>query len=142
MGWTEEDLRLRALVQQRVAALLPATATTKSAGKSKYNARKKEVDGHTFDSTAEARRYVALKEQQRIGSISALELQPRFLLQAGFRGEDGKWVRKIEYVADFRYKMDGVIHILDVKGYQTELFKVKWKLAMAKFPQYRWELCK
>lgn len=54
-------------------------------------------------------------------------LQPRFLLQEGFR-KNGKAYRKIEYVADFMYEQDGKLIIEDVKGIKTDVYKLKQKL--------------
>ena len=103
--------------------------------RSKYGAKKKEVDGIIFDSAREARVYIGLKLSQALGHITDLKLQPRFLLQEGFRGEDGKWVRKVEYVADFDYfDNSGMRVICDVKGMKTPVFRLKEKLFRAKYP--------
>lgn len=101
---------------------------------SKYHAKKQEIDGHTFDSQAEARRYVYLKGLQAVGAISDLELQPRFTLQEAFdRG--GKHIRKVEYAADFAYTDgDGARIVEDVKGMQTEVYKLKKKLFLFRYP--------
>ncbi|MGP1455872.1 MAG: DUF1064 domain-containing protein [Treponema sp.] len=50
----------------------------------KYNVSSKErrtVDGITFDSMAEMNRYLELKQLERAGIITDLELQPKFLLK-------------------------------------------------------------
>lgn len=94
---------------------------------SKYRAKKTEVDGIKFDSKKEAKRYIALRELEKKGSIEKLMLQPRFLLQEGFR-KNGKAYRKIEYVADFMYEQDGKLIIEDVKGIKTDVYKLKQKL--------------
>ena len=69
---------------------------------SKYNNKKAQVDMYVFDSIAESRRYKELALLERAGEIKDLQLQPRFLLQEGFR-KNGKTYRKIEYIADFMY---------------------------------------
>ncbi len=69
---------------------------------SKYYNKKVQVDMYVFDSIAESRRYKELALLERAGEITDLELQPRFLLQEGFK-KNGKTYRKIEYVADFMY---------------------------------------
>ncbi len=125
MGWTEADLRNRG-----------------GAKPHKYNARKKEVDGILFDSTREAKRYSQLKVLARIGAIKDLELQPRFVLQEKFTDESGRRHRKMEYVGDFRYRELGVDVVEDCKGFQTEAFKLKWKLVIAKYPEIHFELWK
>lgn len=95
----------------------------------KYHAKKTAVDGITFDSKKEAMRYKELKELQRVGKIDRLELQPRFELQESFKHK-GKPIRKIEYVADFKY-LDialGKWVVEDVKGMKTDVYKLKKKL--------------
>lgn len=95
----------------------------------KYNAKKTVVDGIAFDSKKEAMRYKELKELQRVGKIDGLELQPRFELQESFKHK-GKTIRKIEYVADFKY-LDialGKWVVEDVKGMKTDVYKLKKKL--------------
>lgn len=68
----------------------------------KYRNKKVMIDGKEFDSKKEGNRYKELALLQRTGEIQNLELQPRFLLQEGFK-KDGKTYRKIEYIADFSY---------------------------------------
>lgn len=94
---------------------------------SKYRAKKTEIDGIKFDSKKEARRYTELKLLEHNGDIENLTLQPRFLLQEGFR-KNGKTYRKIEYVADFMYQQEGKLIVEDVKGIKTDVYKLKQKL--------------
>ena len=68
----------------------------------KYRNKKVIVDDYIFDSIQESKRYKELKLLLRAGEISNLQLQPRFLLQEGFK-KNGRTYRKIEYVADFMY---------------------------------------
>lgn len=68
----------------------------------KYRNKKIQVDMYVFDSIAESKRYKELKLLERAGEISELELQPKFLLQEGFK-KNGKTYRKVEYIADFMY---------------------------------------
>ena len=102
----------------------------------KYNARKTEVDGVTFDSAAEAARYVELKMLQAAGDILDLELQPSYTLVPPFTTERGEKVRAIVYRADFRY-LDARTNrriVEDVKGMKTEVYKIKRKLLLWRFP--------
>ncbi len=110
----------------------------------KYNATKTTVDGIVFDSKKEATRYGQLKLLERAGKISDLKIQPRYLLQESFKtpviDQNGvkikdKTIRKIEYVADFEFKMGEVVVVEDVKGFQTAIFKLKLKLFLKKFPE-------
>lgn len=100
----------------------------------KYGNRKTTVDGVTFDSKAEAARYMALQLLERGGVITALSLQPEFLIADGFT-YNGKRERAIKYVADFKYldvQTDEWV-IEDVKGTRTEVYKIKRKLFLAKY---------
>lgn len=95
--------------------------------KSKYGAKKTEIDGIKFDSKKEGKRYLELKEMLKNGAISNLELQPRFLLQDKFK-YNGKTIRKIEYVADFKYKAGADTVVEDVKGFKTDVYNIKKKI--------------
>lgn len=108
---------------------------------SKYHNKKVQIDMYVFDSIAESRRYKELKLLERAGKISELELQPRFLLQESFR-KNGKTFRKIEYIADFQYIENGKIVIEDVKGKETEVFKLKRKLFEHEYPDYELKIIK
>ena len=58
---------------------------------SKYNSRKTTVDGFTFDSKKEAKRYLELKQMEKDGLIHNLQLQVPFELIPPFEIEiDGK----------------------------------------------------
>lgn len=102
---------------------------------SKYGAIKTEVDGNKFDSKVEAKYYLHLKELERIGKITKLELQPSFTLMQGFRREglNNEKIRDIKYNADFMYFdiMQGRFIIADVKGGDsTPEFKIKAKMLL------------
>lgn len=99
----------------------------------KYHSKKIEVDGLTFDSKKEAKRYQELKLLERAGLITNLKLQPRYELQPAFK-KNGHSIRKIEYVADFEYQKNGETIIEDVKGYKTEAYKLKKKLFEYEYP--------
>jgi hypothetical protein len=101
-------------------------------GASKYGNRRITVDGNSFASKREAARYGELRLLQGIGEIENLTLQPRFPLKV-----NGKLV--CTYVADFLYGKTGdatSLVVEDVKGYRTEVYKIKAKLfeALHGFP--------
>lgn len=129
----------------------------------KYHNIKTVVNGRTFDSKAEARRYEELLALERAHVISDLEPQPKFLLQDGFKKcpecgcmpEKGKKCPKCGtmtrtfrpryYIADFQYfdKKSGKTKIEDVKGskgFMTDLFRFKWTLFEAKYPDKTLEI--
>ncbi len=101
--------------------------------RSKYGNKKVVVDGHTFDSKAEAKYYQQLKRLQQANQIESFKLQPRYLLQEGFK-KNGKTYRAIHYKADFEvHKIDGTVEIIDIKGAITKEFSIKRKLFEMKY---------
>lgn len=99
----------------------------------KYRNKKVQIDMYVFDSIAESKRYKELALLQKVNKIENLQLQPKFLLQESFK-KNGKTYRKIEYIADFMYEEDGKIIVEDVKGKETDVFKLKHKLFEKKYP--------
>lgn len=107
----------------------------------KYRNKKVIVDGKEFDSKKEGNRYKELILLERAGEISNLELQPRFLLQDSFK-KNGRTFRKIEYVADFKYIENGKTIVEDVKGMQTDVFKLKHKIFEKVYPDLELRIIK
>jgi len=101
-------------------------------GYSKYGAKKTVVDGITFASKKEAKRYGELQLLLKAGEITDLILQPRFILQEKFTVRSEK-IRAIEYVGDFQYIYNGETIVEDVKGMLTEVFKLKSKMFKYKY---------
>ncbi len=102
---------------------------------SKYRSKKVEIDGHIFDSKKEANRYLVLKKMEEDGELKYLHLQPTFVLQKPFRHATCGKQRAITYIADFEYMlMNGDIVVEDVKGYKTEVYKIKKKLFLYTHP--------
>ena len=101
----------------------------------KYHARKTTVDGITFDSEKEARRFGELKLLLRAGEIKNLKLQQDFTLQEAYTAPDGERVRAIRYVADFTYEENGELIVEDVKSRatKTRVYEMKRKLLRAKY---------
>ena len=96
---------------------------------SKYHAHKTTVDGITFNSKREAKRYGEPKLLQRSGAISNLRRQVRYELIPAFDA-DGKHYRPTSYVADFVYTdaETGKEIVEDVKGMRTDVYRIKAKL--------------
>lgn len=107
---------------------------------SKYHAKRTEVDGVTFASQKEARRYQELKLLEKAGEIRGLCLQPRFPLWAHTGVVNADPAKVGEYRADFGYEkkairgfnvkkhaidVEWVDVVEDVKGFKTPLYK--WK---------------
>lgn len=93
---------------------------------SKYRNKKTVMDGITFDSAAEARRYVDLKALEKAGHISFLACQVPFEVAPGVMIQGAR--RKspaVRYVADFVYLQGGIQVVEDVKGALTAIYKLK-----------------
>lgn len=100
---------------------------------SKYGNKKTIINGIKFDSKKESERYLVLKDMLKNKEIEDLQLQPKFLLQDSYRYNE-KTIRKIYYIADFSYKKDGKLVVEDVKGKKTEVYKLKRKLFLYRYP--------
>lgn len=100
---------------------------------SKYNNKKITLDGKTFDSKKEAERYKVLKMLENANIISNLSRQVPFELIPKQKDE-----RAVKYIADFMYveTKTGKIIVEDVKGYRTDVYKIKRKLFKLRYPEY------
>jgi len=96
----------------------------------KYGNTRCVVNGVSFDSKMEAKRYGELLTLEIAGKIRALELQPRFVLNDKFETRGVKY-RAINYVADFRYFCDEGDIVEDVKGFETKEYLLKRKLFLS-----------
>lgn len=94
--------------------------------------KKCEYKGMDFDSLVEREYFKILEEKQARGEIFNLRIQEKYILQEGFRDNDGIKIQAITYSADQVYEdKDGTTHIVDVKGsLETieQVFLVKFKL--------------
>jgi hypothetical protein len=95
----------------------------------KFNAVRTEIDGHTFASKAEAKRYAELKLLEKAGKIGHLSLQPRYMLLV-WDCEKKQDVQVGHYVADFSYwdMSEGKTVVEDVKGVKTPIYRLKKKM--------------
>lgn len=80
------------------------------------------IDGIAFASKLEANVYLKCKELK-----IPHDLQPKFVLMDKFK-LNGKVFRAIEYVADFAIHTKLKTYIVDTKGMETPVFKMKKKL--------------
>ncbi len=100
----------------------------------KYHREKAALDGIMFDSTKERDYYAELKMLQKAGEVVNIELQPKFELQPGFE-RNGKKERAIIYRADFKVSYaDGHIEIVDTKGFKTDVYGIKRKMLLYRYP--------
>ena len=99
----------------------------------KYHNKKIVVNGKKFDSKKEAERYKVLKMLENANIISNLSMQVPFELVPRQKNE-----RAVKYIADFMYveTATGKIIVEDVKGYRTDVYKIKRKLFKWRYPDY------
>lgn len=92
----------------------------------KYRNTPTELAGIRFQSKAESRAWAVLKVREKAGEISDLECQPEFTLRVND-------IKICTYRGDFRFwdKRNLVWRIVDVKGVETAVFKLKRRLMKA-----------
>ncbi len=102
--------------------------------RNKYNAQRTVLDGKIFASKLEAEYYAKLLLLKKAGEITKIECQKPFVLQDKFTHK-GKKYTAIKYYADFvvTYK-DGRTEVIDTKGHKTNVYNIKKKLLLARYP--------
>lgn len=114
--------------------------------RNKYHSQKCKINGTTFDSKREARRYTELVLLQKAGKICDLGRQVKFhLVPAQYEnyeryGKNGKRLKDgrrclehgIDYIADFVYydNSEGRTIVEDTKGVKTKEYVIKRKLML------------
>lgn len=107
----------------------------------KYKNKKVVIDGLVFDSKREAKRYGELLLLEKVGAITNLQRQVKYVLipaqrepdTVGARGgiHKGKLIEKeCAYFADFVYQQDGETVVEDTKGMRTTDYVIKRKLML------------
>jgi len=119
--------------------------------RNKYKAVKTTIDGITFDSKREAKRYTELKLLEKSGMITHLELQPKYDIiingakicsyradftyftvredeRETYKNSKGEWI-----VPTKTGDKEGQI-VEDVKGFKTPIYRLKKKLVEACYP--------
>lgn len=98
------------------------------AKRSKYGAVKTVLDGIKFDSKAEATYYAGLKQRVKAGEVTDVELQKPYPIVI-----NGKKITT--YKADFAFfdAYEGRQRVIDVKGFDTPVSKLKRKLVAASY---------
>lgn len=93
----------------------------------KYGNRRIGIDGYTFDSEKEAKRYRILAPLAQVGCISEFEVHPLYRLEV-----NGILIAR--YRPDFRYRLEGALVVEDVKSEPTRKkysYRLKVKLMLA-----------
>ncbi len=112
------------LSQEQVKALCAQMGKgVKLPRRSKFGAKKVEVDGRIFDSGREAGVYQRLKMLEQSGHIRHLECQVEYDLEVN-------GVHIAFYRADFRYLEGDSLVIVDAKGVRTDSYKMKRSLML------------
>jgi len=97
--------------------------------RNKYHAKPTVMNGIRFDSRKEARIWLARQLEEQAGAISELKRQVMIpIFVAG--------VKVCSYRADYTYIREGKYVVEDAKGFQTDIFKLKWKMLKAQHPEW------
>lgn len=117
------NIRVNKKDQQIVSAL----RKTKGNKTLKYKNKPGYLDGYYFDSKAEQERYGELVLLKMAKDIVKFKVHPRYKISAN------KY-----YEADFEvHYPDGHIEVEDVKGFETQTFKLKADLFKEKYPSLK-----
>ena len=102
----------------------------------KYHNKKITIDGITFDSIKESKRYQELKLLERAKEITELKLQVPFVLLDSYV-LNGKKRQGIKYIADFVYidirTRKYVVEDVKSPATKTQVYKLKKKLFEQKY---------
>ena len=110
-----------AALRVRTGAASSVTSQTVKSTRSKYGNKTVTIDGDTFDSQGEARRWWFLCMRQDIGAIS--RLRHHFQLPIVINN-----IEVCFYEVDFDYMEDGRWIVEDYKGKKTDMYVLKKKL--------------
>lgn len=107
----------------------------------KLNARKKTIDGITFDSGLEADYYVYLKEQKANNLIYDFQVKPDTYELVPEFTKNGKKYNRVTYTPDFKiYESPSKFYLVDTKGFRTDVFIIKNKLFNYIYPDLELKL--
>lgn len=108
-------------VEQYRREILKQGDKPEAAKRNKFNAQKVELDGMTFDSKKEHKRYIELKAMQQRGEIFGLEHHTKFELAPKTKLKGEKRAKPaLRYFADFTYyNGEGQYIVEDVKSEAT-----------------------
>ena len=102
----------------------------------KYNAKKTEYNGKLYDSKREAQHAAKLDLLIKAGEVTKYETQHIIHLEVNNK-------KLCKYIVDFKvYLSSGLIEYHEVKGYETDVYKLKIKLARILYPSYKFVIIK
>lgn len=104
--------------------------------RNKFGAKRTEYNGREYDSKREAKHAAELDLRIKAGEVKKWEAQHKIELESN-------GVHICNYFIDFKVWMsDGLIEYHEVKGRETALWRLKWKMAKAQYPDYYFKLIK
>lgn len=111
----------------------------------KYHAAKTTYNGRKYDSKLEAR--VAQDLDLRMKAGEFVEVEPQFRIKLYVYLPDGKRADLFTYICDFKCtKADGTYLLVEAKGVETDLFRVKKRILdlvwLPEHPEYEYEIIK
>ena len=102
----------------------------------KYNSKKTKYGDRIYHSALEASYARDLDWMKKAGEIK--KWTPQFKLSLDING-----THIANYFMDFMVELnDGRIEMHEVKGYETDVWRMKWRIAVAIFPDYNFVLIK
>lgn len=104
--------------------------------RNKYNAKIVKYNGRTYQSALEATYAQELDLRKKAGEIK--EIIPQYKIDIRVNG-----IHVCNYYMDFKLIMpDGSIEMHEVKGFATDLWRIKWRLSQALYPEWKFVLVK
>jgi len=102
----------------------------------KFNAKSAKYGGRVYHSKKEADYAMELEWLKKAGEIK--EIIPQFKISIDVNGK-----HICNYYMDFKViKPDGFIEMHEVKGFETDLWRIKWRLATAIYTDWKFILIK
>ena len=103
---------------------------------SKYGSRKMNFGGRIYDSIKECDYAQELEWRRKAGEIS--EVIPQYKLDLSING-----VHIANYYVDFKVVYpDGTVTFDEVKGFETDTWRMKWRIALALYGKEKFKLIK
>lgn len=104
--------------------------------KPKYGSQKQSYGGRNYHSIKEANYAFELDMRIKAGEIKSYDNQYKIELYVN-------GIHICNYFIDFRVELnDGSYEYHEVKGFETDMWRLKWKLTKAIFPEYNLVLIK
>ena len=104
--------------------------------KNKFGAVRQTYKGRSYHSKLEARHAEELDWRVKAGEIT--EIIPQFKIEIKVRG-----VFICNYYIDFRIRLaDKSYEYIEVKGFETDIWRMKWRLVTALHPTWKFVIVK